>query len=409
MSYRQDFPLLMAHPDWHYLDSAATSQRPQVVLDALLRVYQEHNGNAGRGSHRLAVAASEIIREAREAVQLFLHAASSSEIVFTKQATEALNIVAFSYGKTVLKPGDEILLPLSNHHANLVPWQEVAKATGAKLVFLPLTETGEIDLPAFEKRLSARSKILAFSAMVNTSGIVNPVKRMIDLAHAKGAVVVVDAAQSLAHDRVDVQALDADFLVFSGHKIFSAFGVGVLYGKASLLEQMPPFLYGGDMIRFVEKEGASYQDPPQRFEGGTMNVAAIASLQAALAYIDALGYERMHAQVEGVRAEALKAMQALPYVQLYHQGARLQRGIISFNVQGVHAHDTAQVLDSLGVMVRSGHHCTQPHMQALDLPATCRASFAIYNTSEDVAALCRGLAKVAEIFLEDEKEGSAWT
>ncbi len=396
--YKKDFPLISGNPKIHYLDSAATAQRPKVVIDAIKEYFESINGNAGRGSHSLAIASSGLVEESRKKVADFISAKNPEDIVFTKNCTEALNIIAYSYALNTLKKDDEILIGVSNHHANLVPWQFVAKHLGAKIKYIYLDKAGILDLDDFKAKLSNKTKIVAVSAVVNTFGIINPVKEIVDLAHKAGAVAIVDGAQSVTHFKQDVSDLDCDFFVFSGHKIFSDFGVGVLYAKSELLKDMPPFLYGGDMINFVTEDSAEFKDAPHKFEGGTINASAIASLKTAIEYIESIGYENIESYISEIDAYALSRLKELDFVECYCTDTKSRVGIIAFNVKDVHSHDTAHILNEYGVMVRSGHHCTQPLMQYLDIHSCCRASFSIFNTKEDIDEMIIALKKVHSIF-----------
>ncbi len=396
--YKKDFPLVFENPDIHYLDSAATAQRPKLVIDAIKEYSETANGNAGRGSHSLAIASSTLVEETRQKVAEFIGAKNCKDIVFTKNCTESLNIIAYSYALNNLTKDDEILLAISNHHANIVPWQFVAKQVGAKIKYIYLNEDASLDLDDFKSKLSSKTKIMAVSAVVNTLGIVNPIKELIDMAHDFGAITVVDAAQSITHFKQNVSELDCDFFVFSGHKIFSAFGVGVLYGKTEFLDAMPPFLYGGDMINFVTEESAEFKDAPHKFEGGTMNASAIASLKAAIEYIEKISYENIEKAISEISDYALMRLKELDFVETYCTDAKNRIGIIAFNVKDVHSHDTSHILNEYGVMVRSGHHCTQPLMHYFDIHSCCRASFSIFNTKEDVDQLIIALKKVKSIF-----------
>ena len=396
--YKKDFPLLIQNPDIHYLDSAATAQRPQAVLDGLLKYFMESNGNAGRGSHSLAIRSSMLIDETRKKTAAFIGAKNPETIVFTKNSTESLNIIAYCYALKNLKPEDEILIPVSNHHANLVTWQFAAGETGAKLRYIYLNKDGSLDMNDFKSKLSDKTKIVSLSAVVNATGVVNPVKEIIELAHEKNAAVIVDAAQSITHFKQDVSALDCDFLTFSGHKLFSSFGVGILYGKKELLDNMPPFLYGGDMINFVTEEKSEFKNIPNKYEGGTLDVSAIVSLKYAIEYIEKIGYAKIGKIISELEEYTLSEFKKLDFVETYNTDAKERAGIIAFNVKDVHSHDTAHILNEFGVMVRSGHHCTQPLMAYLGINSCCRASFSIFNTKEDIDILITGLKKAASIF-----------
>lgn len=395
--YKQFFPLLQ-NRDIHYLDAAATAQRPQAVLDGVQAYYSRSNGNAGRGSHTLAMESSALIESARTAVSNFIGADSDGEVVFTKNATESLNIIAYCYGLEHLHAGDEIIISIANHHANLVPWQYVARKTGAALRYIYLDERGNFNMADFSALLTNRTKIVAVTATVNTTGVVFPVKEIIAEAHKSGAVVVVDAAQSIAHYPHDVAAWDCDFLAFSGHKLYAEFGSGVLYAKRSLIEKMPPFLYGGSMIEFVGEQTSEFKAGGAKYEGGTLDTAAIHSLQLSIDFLKELGLDALHTYTEGLHRSLVDALKGLDFVDVYYTDADRRSPTVAFNVKNVHSHDTSYILDEHHVMVRSGHHCTQPLMEYMGINSCCRASLGIYNTQEDIDALAAALKKVYEIF-----------
>ncbi|MBP6167892.1 MAG: SufS family cysteine desulfurase [Leptotrichiaceae bacterium] len=397
MDYKKKFPIFIEH-DVHYLDTAATSQKPQEVIDSIVEYYENYNGNPGRGSHALSIESSGIVNSSRITVKDFINAKEKEEVIFTKNTTEAINLLAYSYGLEFINEGDEIILGISNHHANIVPWQFVASKKKAKLKYVHLDKNGQFDLDDFQYKLTEKTKIVAVSAVVNVTGVIQPIKEIIELAHLKGALVLIDAAQSVLHFGHNVQELDADFLVFSGHKIFAPMGVGVLYGKRKLLEGIPPFLYGGDMIEFVTEQESTYAPIPNKFEGGTPNVEAIYGLQKAIEFINKIGYDTINKIERELDLQALFEIGKLGFVELYHADNVDRVGVIAFNVKGVHSHDVAFILDSYGVAVRSGHHCAQPLMNYLNVPSCCRASFSIYNTHEDIYKLIEALKKVKEVF-----------
>ena len=397
MDYKKKFPIFIEH-DVHYLDTAATSQKPQEVIDSIVEYYENYNGNPGRGSHALSIESSGIVNSSRITVMVFINAKEKEEVIFTKNTTEAINLLAYSYGLEFINEGDEIILGISNHHANIVPWQFVASKKKAKLKYVHLDKNGQFDLDDFQYKLTEKTKIVAVSAVVNVTGVIQPIKEIIELAHLKGALVLIDAAQSVLHFGHNVQELDADFLVFSGHKIFAPMGVGVLYGKRKLLEGIPPFLYGGDMIEFVTEQESTYAPIPNKFEGGTPNVEAIYGLQKAIEFINKIGYDTINKIERELDLQALFEIGKLGFVELYHADNVDRVGVIAFNVKGVHSHDVAFILDSYGVAVRSGHHCAQPLMNYLNVPSCCRASFSIYNTHEDIYKLIEALKKVKEVF-----------
>lgn len=403
-NFKADFPIFSRHAcadaktvGFHYLDSAATTQKPKVVIDAITEYYENYNGNAGRGSHNLAMKSGQLIEEARSAVAGFI-GADTDEIVFTKNATEAANIIAYSYIADGIGPESEIVIAVSNHHANLVSWQQVAKRTGAKLLYAEVDENGVIDLEKFEALLSDNTAIVAFSYVVNSTGACSDVRKLVALARRVGAEVVLDASQSVTHFEHNVRELDIDYMFFSGHKMFSAFGVGVLYARRSILERMPALIYGGEMIEFVERQDSSFKPAPYKFEGGTMDAAAIHSLKVAIDYIKSVGLGRIAAIGEDLAKRARHMLSSLPQIEIYSENT--DTAIVSFNVRGVHSHDSAYILNEYGVYVRSGNHCTQPLMNTMSTPSSVRASFQIYNDEEDILAMERALKKVIEIFLK---------
>lgn len=400
--FRRDFPLLNQTMNGRpivYLDNGATTQKPESMIQAMCGYYGGCNANPHRGAYALSIEATDIYENTRERVRRFINAPKAEEIIFTKNATEALNLVAYSYGRTKLGPGDEILLTIAEHHSNLVPWQEAAKATGAKLNYIYLEPDGNLSQKDIETKITPRTKVMAVTHVSNVLGLVNPVRDIADRAHNAGAVVVVDGAQSVAHMAVDVQALGADFFAFSGHKMLSPMGIGVLYGRRELLSAMPPFLTGGDMIEYVSEQETTFAELPAKFEAGTQNVGGAAGLTAAIDYLEKLGFDRIAAIEQDLLNYALPQLKALPYVELY--GCDTTRnnktGIITFNVKDVHPHDVSTILDAEGVAVRGGHHCAQPLMTYLGQNATCRASFYFYNTKDDVDRWIAALKKVREV------------
>ena len=397
MDYKNEF-LIFENRENYYLDTAATSQKPKVVIDKMREYYEKYNGNPGRGSHTLSVEASELFEKSRKTVQKFLNAKKREEIIFTKNTTESINLIAYSYGMEFLKDGDEIILGISNHHANIVPWQFIAKKKNVTLKYVYLDENGQFDLDDFEKKLTNKTKIVSISAVVNVTGVIQPIEKIINMAHEKGAIAIIDAAQSILHFRHDVQKLNADFLVFSGHKIFAPMGIGVLYGKKEILDNMPPFLYGGDMIEFVTEQESTFAPLPNKFEGGTNNVEGAVGLKAAIEFLEEIGYEKIDEIENKLSNKMLKEMEKLGGIETYCTKNVDKVGVIAFNVKGVHSHDVAFILDSFNVAVRSGHHCAQPLMNYLGVPSCCRVSFSIYNTEKDIEKVIEGLKKVKEIF-----------
>ena len=395
-AYRKDFPLLMAQ-DIAYLDNAATAQRPQCVLDAVNRFYCEQNANPLRGLYPLSVAATDAYENARAAVRRFLNAGSTSEIVFTRNTTEGLNLAAYSYGLSHIRAGDEVVVSILEHHSDLLPWQMVCRQTGAALKFLECEPDGSLDLNRAETVITDKTKLVAVTHVSNVIGRVNPIRQLADIAHRHGAVIVVDGAQSTPHIPVDVQALDADFLAFSGHKVYGPMGIGVLYGKRALLEEMPPFLTGGEMIESVTREGAVFAELPHKFEAGTVNAAGAAGLRAAIAYVESVGFDAMHRQELALTQRTLAGMADMPHIHVIGSDrAEEHNGIVTFTVEGVHPHDVSEILACDGVDVRAGHHCAQPLLQHLGYSATVRASFAFYNTENEVDRLLQSLSTIRE-------------
>ena len=395
-AWRKDFPLLMAQ-DIAYLDNAATAQRPQCVLDAVNRFYCEQNANPLRGLYPLSVAATDAYENARAAVRRFLNAGSTSEIVFTRNTTEGLNLVAYSYGLSHIRAGDEVVVSILEHHSDLLPWQMVCRQTGATLKFLECEPDGSLDLNRAETAITDKTKLVAVTHVSNVIGRVNPIRQLADIAHRHGAVIVVDGAQSTPHIPVDVQALDADFLAFSGHKVYGPMGIGVLYGKRALLEEMPPFLTGGEMIESVTREGAVFAELPHKFEAGTVNAAGAAGLRAAIAYVESVDFDAMHRQELALTQRTLAGMADMPHIHVIGSDrAEEHNGIVTFTVEGVHPHDVSEILACDGVDVRAGHHCAQPLLQHLGYSATVRASFAFYNTENEVDRLLQSLSTIRE-------------
>ena len=395
-TYRDDFPLLNSL-DIAYLDNAATAQRPQCVLDAVTEFYKSKNANPLRGLYPLSISATESYESARDTVRDFLNAKSSREIIFTRNTTEGLNLVAYSYGLSNVKAGDEVLVSIMEHHSNLLPWQMVCRRTGAALKFMECEPDGTLDLNKVASLITPKTKIVACTHVSNVLGRVNPIREIAELAHRVGAVMVVDAAQSTPHIPVDVQALGADFLSFSGHKVYGPMGIGVLYGKRALLEEMPPFLTGGEMIESVTREGAVFAELPHKFEAGTVNAAGAAGLRAAIEYVESVGFDAMHRQELALTQRTLAGMAAMPHIHVIGSDrAEEHNGIVTFTVEGVHPHDVSEILACDGVDVRAGHHCAQPLLQHLGHSATVRASFAFYNTENEVDRLLQSLSTIRE-------------
>ena len=396
LNYRKDFPLL-ANMDVAYLDSAATAQRPRCVLDAEEKFYTTCNANPLRGLYPLSIAATDAYEDGREAVGKFLNAGSAKEIIFTRNTTEGLNLVAYSYGLANVKAGDEVLVSIMEHHSNLLPWQMVCRQTGAKLRFIECELDGSVDLNKVESLINRRTKIVAMTQVSNVLGRENPIRQVAELAHRVGAVMVVDGAQSTPHMPVDVQALGADFLAFSGHKVYGPMGIGALYGREELLEQMPPFLTGGEMIESVTREGAVYAELPHKFEAGTVNAAGAAGLHAALDYMAQVGFAAMQQRELELTRRAMEGMRQIPHVHILGSDQPEEHhGIITFTVDGVHPHDIGQILASDGVNIRAGHHCAQPLLAYLGHPSTARASIAFYNTEEEIDRLLESISTLRE-------------
>jgi len=398
---RADFPVLerkIGEKPLIYLDSGATSQKPRQVIEAVASFYREHNANVHRGLYQLAAEATDLYEEARAKVARFIGAAPD-EVVFTHGTTEALNLAAFSLGEARVKAGDEIVVTAMEHHANLIPWQQVARLKGAVLVPVGTTPTGELDLAELAKKVTGRTKVVAVTHVSNVLGTINPVPEIAELAHRVGAVVVVDAAQSVPHLPVDVRELGADLFAFSGHKMLGPTGIGVLWGKKELLEELPPFLTGGEMIREVWLERATWNDVPYKFEAGTPPIAQAVGLGAAVDYLSSLGMGEVRRHDLALTARALEGLLAKDYVEVYGPRDPERRGgVVAFNLRGIHPHDVATLLDQEGIAIRAGHHCAQPLHRLLGIPASCRVSFYLYNTPEEVDRFLAALDQVWEAF-----------
>ena len=394
--YRNDFPLLMQNKII-YIDNAATSQRPQCVIDAEGDFYKNYNANPLRGLYSLSVEATEVYENAREAVRKFIGAEKSNEIIFTRNTTESLNLVAYSYGLSNVKKGDEIVVSIMEQHSDLLPWQMVAETCGAELKFIECAKDGSIDLEKVKELITSRTKIVAMTQVSNVLGREYPVKEIAKLAHEKGAVMVVDGAQSTPHMRVDVTDLDADFFAFSGHKLLAPMGIGVLYGKEELLEKMPPFLSGGEMIDSVTRTSAVYAELPHKFEAGTVNAAGAAGLKAAIDYIEKVGFDYIGEREIALTSRAIEKMKKIPHVNIIgSENADEHTGIVTFTIDNVHPHDISEILAADGIAVRAGHHCAQPLLTHLGLNSTARASFAFYNTEDEVDKFTGSVATIRE-------------
>lgn len=398
MNFKDEFPILQERKI-SYLDSGATTQKPQCVIDAIESYYKECNANPHRGAYSLSIEATEKYESTREKIAKFINARNREEIIFSKNATESLNLIAYSYGLDNLKKDDEIVLSIMEHHSNLVPWQYVTKKTNSKLKFMYINKDYELSKEEIESKITDKTKVVGITHVSNVLGTINNVKKIIKYAHKKGAVVIVDASQSIPHMKIDVQDLDADFLVFSGHKMFAPLGIGVLYGKKELLNKMTPFLMGGDMIEYVYEQNTTFAPLPNKFEAGTQNVEGVIGLGSAIDYIEKIGYKEIQNVEEAITKYAVNELSKIDFLELYiTPHLENHSTVISFNIKGVHPHDVASILDSNGVCVRSGNHCAQPLLRYLGMDSTCRASFSIYNTKEDVDNLVEALKKAYKMF-----------
>ena len=393
---KRDFPLLMQN-NIAYLDSAATTQKPMQVINAISEYYKNANANPHRGAYKLSLESTKVYDEARKKVAKFINAKSENQIVFTRNATESLNLIAYSYGLNNLGSKDKIVLSIMEHHSNLVPWQYVSRKTGSTLEYMYINKAGEITDEEIDSKIVKGTKIVGITHVSNVLGTINPIEKIIKKAHSVGAIAVVDASQSVPHMKIDVQKLDADFLVFSGHKMLAPLGIGVLYAKSELLEEMKPFLFGGDMIEYVYEQNATFAEVPTKYEAGTQNVEGAVGLSAAIDYLNNIGMDKVQTIEKELTNYALEELQKLAFVTIYGFSNK-QTGVISFNVNGVHPHDVASVLDSENVCIRSGNHCAQPLLRFMGLESTCRVSFYIYNTKEDVDKLINALYKTKKLF-----------
>ncbi len=400
--YKKDFPLLK-DSQVAYLDNAATAQRPLAVLEAEKDFYEKYNANPLRGLYELGMEATDRYEEARDTVRDFLHAKKSCEIIFTRNTTESINLVAYSYGLNNLKAGDELLVGIDSHHSNLLPWQMVARQTGASLKFLECEMDGHFTEEAIENAITEKTKLAAITHVSNVIGRVNPVEKIIGKVHAVGGVVLVDAAQSAPHIPIDVQAMDVDFLAFSGHKLMAPMGIGVLYGKEGLLDAMPPFLTGGEMIESVTREGAVFAELPHKFEAGTVNGGGAWGLKAAIDYLNSIGFAAIGKKENALTALAMEELKKIPHVHVIgSEKPEEHNGILNFTIDGVHPHDIASILDGAHVDVRAGHHCAQPLLAHLGIMVTTRASISFYNTEEDVLRLTEQVKKIRRLMGYDE-------
>ena len=404
MNFKDDFPILK-NRDISYLDSGATTQKPQCVIDAVENYYKMYNANPHRGAYSLSIEATEVYENTRAKIAKFINAENPEQIIFSKNATESLNLLAYSYGLDNLQSEDEVVLSIMEHHSNLVPWQYVTKKTGSTLKYMYINNQYELTREEIEEKITDKTKIVGITHVSNVLGTINNVKEIIKYAHSKGAIVIVDASQSIPHMRIDVQDLDADFLVFSAHKMLAPLGLGVLYGKKSILDAMRPFIMGGDMIEYVYEQDTTFAMLPNKFEAGTQNVEAVVGLGTAIDYIEKIGYDKIQEAEKEVVSYAREELSKLNYVKMYiTPNEENHSAVISFNVEGVHPHDVASILDSVGVCVRSGNHCAQPLLRFMGIDSTCRASFYLYNTKEDVDRLVKGLEKTYNMFSKFHKK-----
>ena len=404
--FLKDFPILnqtMNGKPIVYLDNGATTQKPESVVKSICGYYGGCNANPHRGAYELSIKATSIYESARAKVAKFINAKNSREIIFTKNATESLNLIAYSYGLQNLQSSDEIVISILEHHSNLVPWQRISKATGATLKYIYLDDDGNLSNEEIDKKITERTKIVAVTHVSNVFGLINDIKKISDKAHEVGAVIIVDGSQSVPHIKVDVQSLNVDFLVFSGHKMLAPMGIGVLYGREKFLEMMPPFLTGGDMIEYVEEQTTTFAELPAKFEAGTQNVGGAAGLSAAIDYIEMIGFDEIERIEKELIDYAIPKLKNLPFIDLYGCDSKRDNktGIIAFNVKEVHPHDVATILDLEGVAIRAGHHCAQPLHKYINQRATCRASFYLYNSTDDIDRLIEALSKVRQVLKLD--------
>ncbi len=398
MDFRDDFPIFK-NRDIAYLDSGATAQKPQMVIDAIDNFYDKFNANPHRGAYTLSIEATAMYEDTRAKIAKFINARHAEEIIFSKNASESLNLLAYSYGLDNLKKGDDVVISIMEHHSNLVPWQFVTQKTGSELKYMYINDEFELSKEEIESKITDNTKIVGITHVSNVLGTINNVKEIIKYAHKKGAIVIVDASQSIPHMKIDVQDLDADFLVFSGHKMFAPLGIGVLYGKRELLNKMNPFLMGGDMIEYVHEQNTTFAPLPNKFEAGTQNVEGVVGLGAAIDYINSIGYDKIQEHDREIVEYAREKLLKLDYLDLYMTpNVENHSAVISFNIKGVHPHDVASILDSENVCVRSGNHCAQPLMRFLGIDSTCRASFYVYNTKDDIDRLVAGIEKAYKMF-----------
>lgn len=394
---RKDFPFFEINKNITYLDSAATSQKPGIVIDSLKEYYEDFNANAGRGSYGLSAKSKEILEDTRKKLKDFTKAGNDYELIFTKSATEALNLVSYAYGLNNLKKGDQVLISIAEHHANLVNWQYICEKTGADLKYFYLDEKLNLDLNDYKEKLNSKTKIVAFTGASNVLSFEVEIVKMVEMAKSYGALTVIDATQLISHRQIDVDAYNCDFLAFSGHKVFASQGVGCLIGKKALLEKMDPFLLGGDMIEYVKEESVTYAEIPSKFEAGTLDIGAIYSLNKSVDYISKLGYENIEKIEKDLLNYLLEEIEKLDFIKTYYDPSHSHTNLI-FTIENIHPHDISQILDYYGICIRTGHHCAQPLHRYLGLNSSSRISLAFYNTKEDIDRLIWGLKKVKEVF-----------
>ena len=395
---KNDFPILK-NKNLVYLDSGATTQKPEQVINAIEDYYKNNNANPHRGAYDLSIKATECYENTRAKIAKFINAKNAEEIIFSKNATEGLNLIAYSYGLNNLQKDDEVVISIMEHHSNLVPWQKVARQTGSKLKYMYINNKYEISDEEIKNKITPKTKIVGITYVSNVTGTINDVKKIIKQAHSVGAIAIVDASQAIPHMKIDVQDLDCDFLVFSGHKMLAPLGIGVLYGKKSILDKMPPFIMGGDMIEYVYEQETIFAQLPNKFEAGTQNVEGVVGLGAAIDYIEEIGYNEIQEIEHEVVSYARQELSKLKYLELYiTPNCENHSSVISFNIKGIHPHDVASILNEQGICVRSGNHCAQPLLRSLGIDSTCRASFYIYNTKEDVDKLVMALNKAYKMF-----------
>lgn len=394
---RKDFPFFEINKNITYLDSAATSQKPSIVIDSLKEYYEDFNANAGRGSYGLSAKSKEILEDTRKKLKDFTKAGNDYELIFTKSATEALNLVSYAYGLNNLKKGDQVLISIAEHHANLVNWQYICEKTGADLKYFYLDEKLNLDLNDYKEKLNSKTKIVAFTGASNVLSFEVEIVKMVEMAKSYGALTVIDATQLISHRQIDVDAYNCDFLAFSGHKVFASQGVGCLIGKKALLEKMDPFLLGGDMIEYVKEESVTYAEIPSKFEAGTLDIGAIYTLNKSVDYISKLGYENIEKIEKDLLNYLLEEIEKLDFIKTYYDPSHSHTNLI-FTIENIHPHDISQILDYYGICIRTGHHCAQPLHRYLGLNSSSRISLAFYNTKEDIDRLIWGLKKVKEVF-----------